>query len=132
VEAVDVTDAAQSARIRQLEDERYQAMLDGDVETLDRLLSPRLSYTHSSGERDSKEDYLRKVRDRYFVYHSIAHPIDQIEILGGAALVIGEMHASADVAGQAAEIASRALAVWAAEDGDWALIAYQPTPLHRA
>jgi hypothetical protein len=89
VEAVDVTDAAQvqSARIRQLEDERYQAMLDGDVETLDRLLSPRLSYTHSNGDRDSKESYLRKVRDRYFVYRSIAHPVHRIEVLAGGPIL---------------------------------------------
>jgi ketosteroid isomerase-like protein len=128
---VDVTDAAhaQEARIRQLEDERYQAMLDGDVETLGRLLSARLTYTHSSGDRDSRESYLEKVRDGYFVYRSVAHPVDRIEILVGAALVIGEMHASAEVGGRAAEISSRALAVWAQDGEDWTLIAYQPTPL---
>jgi hypothetical protein len=133
-EAVDVTDVAhpQEARIRQLEDERYQAMLDGDVETLDRLLSARLSYTHSTGERDSKESYLQKVRDGYFVYRSIAHPVHRIEVLAGAALVIGEMRASAEVGGRAAEIDSSALAVWAEAGRDWALIAYQPTPLRRA
>jgi ketosteroid isomerase-like protein len=122
---------AQEARIRQLEDERYRAMLDGDIETLGRLLSDRLSYTHSNGDRDSKESYLQKVRDGYFVYRSVAHPVDRIEVLPGAALVIGEMHASAEVGGRLAEIRSRALAVWAQEGEDWALIAYQPTPLRR-
>jgi uncharacterized protein DUF4440 len=131
---VDVTDAAraQEARIRQLEDERYQAMVDGDIETLGRLLSARLSYTHSNGDRDSKESYLQKVRDGYFVYRSVAHPIHRIEVLAGAALVIGEMRASADVGGRPAEIDSSALAVWAEAGGDWTLIAYQPTPLRRA
>jgi ketosteroid isomerase-like protein len=131
---VDVTDAAHApeARIRQLEDQRYQAMLDGDVETLDRLLSARLSYTHSSGDRDSKESYLQKVRDGYFVYRSVTHPVDRIEVLAGAALVIGEMHASAEIGGRPAEIDCRALAVWAEAGGDWTLIAYQPTPLRRA
>jgi ketosteroid isomerase-like protein len=130
---VDVTGAAhaQEARIRQLEDERYRAMLDGDVETLGRLLSARLSYTHSNGDRDSKESYLQKVRDGYFVYRSVAHPVDRIEVLAGAALVIGEMHASAEVGGRPAEISSRALAVWAQDGEDWTLIAYQPTPLRR-
>lgn len=128
-----MTDAAHApeARIRQLEDERYQAMLDGDVETLDRLLSARLSYTHSSGDRDTKESYLQKVRDGYVVYRSVTHPVDRIEVLAGAALVIGEMHASAELGGRPAEIDSRALAVWAEAGGDWTLIAYQPTPLRR-
>ena len=129
-----MTDAtpAQEARIRQLEDERYQAMLDGDVETLGRLLSARLSYTHSNGDRDSRESYLQKVRDGYFVYRSVEHPVDRIEILAGAALVIGEMRASAEIDGRPAEISSRALAVWAQDGEDWTLIAYQPTPLRRA
>jgi ketosteroid isomerase-like protein len=129
-----MTDAAdtQSARIRQLEDERYQAMLSGDVETLDRLLSSRLNYTHSNGSQDSKDSYLQKVRDGYFVYRSVEHPVHRIEILGAAAIVLGEMHATADIAGRAAEIHSRSLAVWAQADGDWTLIAYQPTPLHRS
>jgi hypothetical protein len=134
VKAVDVTHAehAQSARIRQLEDERYQAMIDGDVGTLDRLLSPRLSYTHSNGDRDSKESYLRKVRDGYFDYRSVSHPVDRVEVLAGAALVIGEMHASAVVGGRDAKIDSSALAVWAEDGGAWTLIAYQPTPLRPA
>jgi hypothetical protein len=129
-----MTDAAdtQSARIRQLEDERYQAMLDGDAETLDHLLSPRLNYTHSNGSQDSKDSYLRKVRDGYFVYRSVEHPAHRIEILAGAALVLGEMHATADIDGRAAEIHSSSLAVWAEADGEWALIAYQPTPLSRS
>jgi hypothetical protein len=126
-----VSDAAnaQSDRIRELEDRRYQAMLDGDAEVLDRLLSPRLNYTHSNGTSDSKDSYLRKVRDRYFVYRSVEHPVHRIEMLDGAALVIGEMRATADIDGRPARINSRALAVWAREGGDWALIAYQPTPL---
>jgi ketosteroid isomerase-like protein len=128
-----VTDAAHAheARIRQLEDERYQAMLDGDVETLGRLLSARLTYTHSNGARDTKESYLQKVRDGYFVYRSVTHPVDRIEILAGAALVIGDMRASAEIDGRPAEISSRALAVWAQDGQDWTLIAYQPTPLPR-
>jgi hypothetical protein len=120
---------APSARIRQLEDQRYQAMLDGDVEVLDRLLSSRLNYTHSNGARDSKDSYLRKVRDGYFVYRSVEHPVHRIEMLDGAALVIGEMRATADIDGRTARIDSSALAVWARDGGDWALIAYQPTPL---
>jgi ketosteroid isomerase-like protein len=129
-----MTDAAdpQSARIRQLEDERYQAMLNGDVEALDRLLSSRLNYTHSNGSQDSKDSYLRKVRDGYFAYRSVEHPVHRIEVLGGAALVLGEMHATADIDGRPAQIHSSSLAVWAQDGGDWTLIAYQPTPLNRS
>ena len=44
--------------IERLEDERYQAMLDKDAPTLERLLHPDLVYMHSSGVADSKESYI--------------------------------------------------------------------------
>ena len=37
------------------EDERYRAMVDGDLDALDRLLADEASYAHSSGVRDTKE-----------------------------------------------------------------------------
>ena len=49
------------------EDERYAAMVDGDLETLDRLLADEVSYAHSSGVRDTKEQYFAKVRSGYYL-----------------------------------------------------------------
>ncbi len=114
--------------IRALEDERYAAMLAADAGTLDRLLSDRLVYSHSTGGQDTKASYLGKFRDKVLAYESIDHPIDQVIVAGGAAIVIGAMNARAYVGGELRLLRNRACAVWADEDGTWRLLVFQPTP----
>lgn len=115
--------------IRILENERYAAMLAGDVGVLDRLLSDRLIYGHSNAERDSKDSFLERVRDRTFVYESIDHPEERIIIAGGAVVVLGAMIANVYLSGELRTLRNSACAVWAKEDGNWRLVAYQPTPI---
>lgn len=47
-----------------LEDQRYRAMVDGDLATLERLLADGLVYTHSSSAVDGKASYLESLRSR--------------------------------------------------------------------
>ena len=114
--------------VRALEDERYAAMLAGDADTLDRLLSGRLVYSHSTGGQDTKASYLEHVRDKVLAYESIDHPVDQVIVAGGAAIVIGAMNARAYVGGELRLLRNRVCAVWADEDGAWRLVVFQPTP----
>jgi ketosteroid isomerase-like protein len=44
--------------IKILEDRRFQAMVDGDLDTLTNLLADDLIYTHSSGQSDTRAEYL--------------------------------------------------------------------------
>jgi ketosteroid isomerase-like protein len=118
------------ALIRQLEDQRYAAMLTSDLDGLNRLLSDRLVYSHSNAERDSKASYLGRVSDGTFVYESIEHPEEKIILADGAAVVLGTMIAKAYWSGELRTLRNGACAVWAKEeDGQWRLIAYQPTPI---
>ena len=111
------------------EDRRHQAMLDADLTTLDALCSDELSYAHSSGARDTKEQYLEKVRSGYYVYRRIDHPVERVAVVGDSALVVGRMTADLDVDGTPKTIDNLALAVWTRASGDWRLLAYAPTPL---
>jgi len=115
-------------KIQALED-RYRAMIDGDIAVLDELCSDDLIYTHSKGDHDDKRTYLQKVGSRYFTYLEITHPADRILVVDGAALVTGRMTARVAVAGRMAHIDNRYLAVWAREHGGWKFVAYQPTPI---
>jgi hypothetical protein len=45
-----MTDAAD---IRTLEDQRYRAMVEGDLATLETIFDTRLTYTHSNGVVDT-------------------------------------------------------------------------------
>jgi len=46
------------AEIERLEDLRYSAMVNKDIEALNRLLHDKLIYVHSSGDEHTKAVYL--------------------------------------------------------------------------
>jgi hypothetical protein len=48
-------------------------MQDADLAALDDLCADALSYTHSSGVRDTGSEYLEKVCSGYHVYRRIDH-----------------------------------------------------------
>jgi hypothetical protein len=115
--------------VLELEDRRYQAMLDADLAVLDEVCAPALSYAHSSGARDTKDQYLAKVRSGYYVYRRIDHPVERVAVVGDTAIVVGRMTADLDVDGVPKTIDNLALAVWARAAGAWQLLAYAPTSL---
>ena len=80
--------------IRELEDTRYRAIVDQGLGTgSPNSATPTLAYSHSSGDTDTLDSYLDKVRSGFYVYHDIDHPIDFIRIVDDVALVVGEMNA---------------------------------------
>lgn len=115
--------------IRELEDRRYAAVVDGDLATFAELAHPELAYTHSDGTVDTLSSYVEKCRSGHYVYHRIDHPIDRIVVTGGTAIVVGEMHADITAGGTRKSLANRSLAVWVRSGGAWRLLAYQPTVL---
>ena len=108
------------------EDRRYRAMVDADLEVMDRLCADELSYV-----RDTKQEYFAKVRSGYYDYHSMDHPVERVEVVGDTAIVVGRMTADLTVQGTRKTIDNLALAVWTRDGGEWRLLAYAPTPLPR-
>ena len=120
---------ATAADIRRLEDERYQAMLDGDAAVLDRLLDPELVYTHSSGIADTKASYMDGVRQKIWEYRDISRSDETIVIRDNAALVFNRLRIDINVRGAPRKLDNRALAVWTkGKDGNWTLLALHSTP----
>jgi len=125
-------DKATVAEIKALEDQRYDAMLNGDLSTLERLCSADLVYTHSNAQRDSKAEYLDQVKTGHFRYFEISRPEEEIRIFGDMAMVVGRMLARVAVGGVEKHLDNRFLAVWIRRSGNWLLLAYQPTPVPAA
>jgi hypothetical protein len=115
--------------IARLEDERYAAMLDKDIDALERLLHPDLLYMHSSGIADTKASYIAGVRDRVWDYHAITRSDQTVRRHGALALVFNRLKIDLAVRGVAKNLDNRALAVWVADAGadnnSWRLIALQ-------
>jgi hypothetical protein len=119
-----------AAQIRAAEDQRYAAMLAADTGALSALLADRLVYTHSGGYFDSKDSLLGKLADGSLTYIRLEHPVREVVVYDGSALVFGEMHGDVVVSGDPRELNSLTLAVWVRADGDrWQLAALQSTRL---
>jgi Domain of unknown function (DUF4440) len=124
-----VDDPEDARAVLAAEDRRYKAMLDADLTILDALCADELSYAHSSGARDTKDQYLEKVRSGYYVYRRIDHPVERVAVVGDSAIVVGRMTSDLDVDGTPKTIDNLALSVWTRASGQWQLLAYAPTSL---
>jgi ketosteroid isomerase-like protein len=120
-------DDVTAKQISALEARRYQAMTDADIATLDELFSADMVYTHSDASADSKQSYLDRLASGYFKYGPIAHPEASVVVHGDCAIVVGDMRGEVVIGGAKRVLNSRSLAVWVRENGNWALLAYQPT-----
>jgi ketosteroid isomerase-like protein len=118
-----------TAQINDLEDRRYAAMVDTDLDTLDDLLSDDVIYTHSDASVDTKKSYLNMLRSGRLVYLAVEHTTDLVLTRPGVAIVAGTMSGSIRMHGAAKTLNSRIAAVWVTEGGRWRLAAFQATPI---
>ncbi|MFF2842413.1 nuclear transport factor 2 family protein [Paenarthrobacter sp. NPDC057981] len=121
-------DTTPHTEIEALEHERFDAIVEGDLEKFASLCHERLVYTHSDGSRDTLDSYLGKVRRGVYNYSRISHPVDQIIVIGDVALVVGRMTADLTINGTPKRLDNTSLAVWVREADQWKFLAYQPTP----
>jgi ketosteroid isomerase-like protein len=115
------------------EQRRRDAMQAGDSASLEALLSDTIVYVHSTGARDTRDSYLRKISDGALRYLHLEFSHLQAQVTAGAALVTGRMSATVLKEGQEKQISSVFLTVWVPEPSDagsaWRLRAHQGTPL---
>lgn len=110
-------------RVRELEEQRYGAMLRADLATLDRLLDDGLTYTHSSGAVDTKASYLAGVRDKTWEYKTISRENERVVVRAGCALVFCRLRIELSVRGTPKKVDSNALAVWIQDEQQYRLLA---------
>lgn len=111
-----------------LEDERYRALIVGDWDSFAALCHPDLAYTHSSGTVDTLGSYLDKLRQGFYVYRAIEHPVTRIVVAGDTAMIVGQMYADLCVGGTDKRLANNATAIWVRGSAGWRLLSYQATP----
>lgn len=115
--------------LRRLEDERYRAMCEADVATLEKLLADSLVYTHSYGGSDSKASYLAGIRGKKWVYRRIERPKEEIQLHGDAAVITGQAKIELLSEGKPKTLNSAFTNVWVKGAKGWQMVAWQSTPL---
>ncbi|HUC16133.1 MAG TPA: nuclear transport factor 2 family protein [Acetobacteraceae bacterium] len=115
--------------IKAREDQRFAALLAGDIDALAPLLHRDLRYVHSSGDIENRDAYLAELRAGASSYLEARRSNEKIVVHGETAMVFNQLDMSVIHLGQPRQVHSAALAVWVLEQGSWQLIALQSTAL---
>src|SRR5262245_30454812 len=117
------------AEIKRLEDRRYQAMIDNDFDTLDKLVGHDLIYTHSTGQSDTRAEYLALCKKGVFKYLKIERPVENIQVYGDTVVVTGNVKMDAIIEGKTKMLNSRYTNVWIKGVKGWQMVVCQSTSI---
>jgi hypothetical protein len=121
---------APAEAVRGLELLRFVSMVKGDAGSLERMLGEDLTYTHSTGEVDSKARFLEKLHAGQLRYLALTPSEVEVRMLGEAAAVVtGRIEIHAVSGGKDLAFPARFQSVYARRHGHWLLVAWQSTRL---
>ena len=86
-------------QIEQLYQEMYQAMVEKDTVTLNRVHADDFVLVHMTGMRQSKQEYINAIADGTLNYFSAEHEQMDIQIDGDTATLTGRSRVTAAVFG---------------------------------
>lgn len=111
------------------DEQRRQAMIEGDVETLDGLLCDDLIWTHSSGATEDKALVLAALKSGSVKYQVLNVSDVKAIALDGNWVLGGRLDGRASRDGNEKTLCARFLAVWRVQSQGPALLAWQSTNL---
>jgi len=102
-----------------------KAQLDADGVRLAQVTSDQVSYGHSDGRVETKEQFIHGVMTRKQVVKSLAFPDLTVAVVGNAAIARHIYLAESELDGKATTTRIGVLEVWQKQDGAWKLLARQ-------
>ncbi len=113
--------------IRRLDDQRFQAMIAGDLATLNRILADDLTYGHSNGQMETKAEFLARIKSGDLKYKSVRREDVQVRVMGRAAVVTGQAAMEVRSKGEDLSLLIRFTDVYVNRGGRWEMVAWQST-----
>jgi ketosteroid isomerase-like protein len=102
-----------------------KALLEPDKAKLAQVTSDQISYGHSDGRVETKEQFINGVMTRKQVVKSLTFPDLKVSVVGNAAIVRHIYLSESELDGKATTTRIGALQVWQKQDGAWKLLARQ-------
>jgi ketosteroid isomerase-like protein len=116
--------------VRAADAKRIEAMVQGDVKTLAPLLTPDLTYAHSTGELQTREVFLETISSGRLDYLSMVPSDVLVRILGDrTAVITGKTDVKVIAGGKENALVLRFTSVWRKSDAGWQMLAWQSTRL---
>ena len=116
-------DAADEAAVAQGVETLRKALLEADRTKLEQVASAQISYGHSDGRVETKEQFIHGVMTRKQVVKSLAFPELKVAVVGNAAIARHIYLSESERDGKATTTRIGALQVWQKQDGGWKLLA---------
>lgn len=114
--------------IRALERDRFRAMVDGDGEALDALLSDKVCYVHTNGKRETKQQFIDAITAGRRRYRQIEIQSQDVLPVGDATYVVaGRALIEMETNNGGLVFSIAYTAVQTHESGRWRLLAWQAT-----
>ncbi len=113
-----------------LEERRFAAMMSRDVQALRRMLADDLTYTHSSGQLETKEQLIESIASGAFQYLAILpEGALDVRVYGDAAVVTGKGTFRVRAGGEERSLKLRFTDVYIVRGDVWQMVAWQSTRL---
>ena len=114
--------------VRELERERFRAMVEGDGQLLDSLLADNVSYVHTNGKRETKRQFIDGITAGRRRYRQIEVQSQEVMPVGRETCVVtGRALIELEANNGALLFPIAYTAIHTQEDGRWRLIAWQAT-----
>jgi ketosteroid isomerase-like protein len=123
--------SALTDEIKATETLRLHYLTTNDLDRLGPMLCDTLVYTHSSGHRQNKAQFLESLRSGEMKYLAINHESINIDIYGGTTAVLTgttRLHVQSKAAGLH-DVHLLYILIYVKEDGRWKVAAWQSTKL---
>jgi hypothetical protein len=122
-------DNAREAALRAAEIARFEANVKADEAALDRLLGEDLDYTHSTGELETKAQFIKSLTDGKRDYVAMDPAVEKLRVIGDVGLIRGRTRVTVASNGKPSTFDISYDDVWLWKDGRWQLISWRSTRL---
>lgn len=112
--------------VRRSDQSRLAAMMAGDGTALQKLLSDELSFVHSDGRVETKQDYVKNMLAGDTAYTDAkTSDVQAKQIAADVIVLIGAQEMKKRLGPTWSEIKLKFMAVWRNEGGTWRMVAWQ-------
>jgi hypothetical protein len=116
---------ADEAALAQSIETLRQGILQQDKAKLDQVAASQISYGHSDGRTETKEQFINGVMNRKPLQKSLAFPELKVFVVGNTAVARHIYLGESELDGKQSTTRIGALQVWQKQDGGWKLLARQ-------
>src|SRR5688572_5237986 len=102
-----------------------KAMLDADKATLEKCTAPELSYGHSSGKVETKNEFVDALVTGKSDFVSISLSDQTVKVVGNTAIVRHTLQGETNDNGNRGTVKLFVLTIWQKQNGQWKLLARQ-------